>query len=88
MLTSFFALAQPKGAILLLDSGKNYIALFPVYQPQIVLCGSIASPSNDIAPAPVAVELARIANDELAQLVQKYPDRFAGEIATLPRQTD
>jgi predicted TIM-barrel fold metal-dependent hydrolase len=36
----------------------------------------------------VAVELARIANDELAQLVQKYPDRFASGIATLPKQTD
>jgi len=43
-----------------------------------------APPIYAIAPAPVAVELARIANDELAQLVQKYPDRFAGGIATLP----
>jgi hypothetical protein len=48
MLTSFFALARAKGAILLFDSGKDYIALFPVYQPQIVRCGSITSPSNAI----------------------------------------
>jgi predicted TIM-barrel fold metal-dependent hydrolase len=88
MLTSFFAFAQPKRAILILDSGKNYIALFPVYQPHIVLCGPITSPCNAIAPAPVAVELARIANEELAKLVQKYPERFAGGIATLPGQTD
>jgi predicted TIM-barrel fold metal-dependent hydrolase len=88
MLTSFFTLAQAKGAILFLDSSRDYIALFPVHQPQIVFCGSITSPSSDIAPAPVAVELARIANDELAQVMQKYPDRFAGGIATLPGQTD
>jgi predicted TIM-barrel fold metal-dependent hydrolase len=46
---------------------------------------SIASPPvYAIAPADVAIELARIANDELAELVQKYPERFAAGIATLP----
>lgn len=46
---------------------------------------SIASPAiYNIAPPKVAVELARIANDELAELVFKYPERFAGGIACLP----
>jgi aminocarboxymuconate-semialdehyde decarboxylase len=46
---------------------------------------SIASPPiYSIAPDDVSVELARIANDELAELVQRYPSRFAAGIATLP----
>lgn len=46
---------------------------------------SIASPPiYSIAPPEVAVELARIANDELAELVNKYPRRFAAGIACLP----
>ncbi|MBW2066318.1 MAG: amidohydrolase [Deltaproteobacteria bacterium] len=46
---------------------------------------SIASPPiYSIAPPDVAVELARIANDELAELVHKYPGRFAAGIACLP----
>ena len=31
-----------------------------------------------------SVELARIANDEMAELVNKYPDRFVGAAASLP----
>lgn len=31
-----------------------------------------------------AAELARRGNDELAEIVHKYPDRFAGGVATLP----
>jgi aminocarboxymuconate-semialdehyde decarboxylase len=46
---------------------------------------SIASPPiYSLAPPDVAIELARMANDELAELVQKYPDRFAAGIACLP----
>jgi predicted TIM-barrel fold metal-dependent hydrolase len=46
---------------------------------------SIASPpSYNMASPTLSVELARIANDELAELVHKYPDRFAAGIATMP----
>ncbi|MBP1695024.1 MAG: amidohydrolase 2 [Deltaproteobacteria bacterium] len=46
---------------------------------------SVASPPiYDIAPPDVAKELCAIANDELAELVFKYPDRFAAGIACLP----
>ena len=31
-----------------------------------------------------AVELARVANDEMAELVNKYPDRFVAAVAALP----
>ncbi len=36
------------------------------------------------APAKDAVDLAKLANDEMAELVSKYPDRFVGAIASLP----
>jgi len=46
---------------------------------------SVASPPvHSIAPPAVTVELCQAANDELAELVSKYPNRFAAGIATLP----
>ncbi|MBW2028726.1 MAG: amidohydrolase [Deltaproteobacteria bacterium] len=46
---------------------------------------SVASPPvYSIAPPQIAVELAQIANDELAELVHRYPRRFAAGIACLP----
>jgi len=40
-------------------------------------------PPEHIAPT-ASVELATIANDELAALVRQYPDRFAGAAAAVP----
>jgi len=46
---------------------------------------SVASPPiYHIAPPDVAKELCKIANDELAELIYKYPERFAAGIACLP----
>ena len=46
---------------------------------------TVASPSvSNVAPPDIAVELARIANDELAELVSRYPKHFVGAVATLP----
>jgi uncharacterized protein len=46
---------------------------------------SIAGPNVESITKPKeAVELARIANDEMAELVAKYPDRFVSAIACLP----
>ena len=46
---------------------------------------TIASPPlEDITQPTDAIELATIANDELAELVFKYPDRFPAAIACLP----
>jgi predicted TIM-barrel fold metal-dependent hydrolase len=39
---------------------------------------------EDIADPQTAVELAKLANDEMTQLVLKYPDRFIAGIACLP----
>lgn len=58
----------------IMDAFDGYIQVISIASP----------PTYAIAPAPVAVELARIANDGLAELVQNYPERFAGGIATLP----
>jgi uncharacterized protein len=41
-------------------------------------------PVDELGPPGVARDLARAANDELAGLVARYPDRFAGFAAALP----
>ncbi len=46
---------------------------------------TLASPSIESVFSPQdATELAKIANDEMAALVSKYPDRFVAAAATLP----
>ena len=46
---------------------------------------SIATPPIEVYAAPHdAVDLARIANDGMAELVARYPDRFPGFVASLP----
>ena len=46
---------------------------------------TIAAPSVETISKPEdAVELAKIANDEMAELVMKYPDRFVAAVACLP----
>jgi len=46
---------------------------------------SMANPSLESLFGPGdTVELARVANDELAALVGKHPDRFAGAVASVP----
>lgn len=41
-------------------------------------------PVEGIADSEKAVDLAKLANDEMAELVLKYPDRFAAAVACLP----
>lgn len=41
-------------------------------------------PLEAVVAARTAVDLARIANDEMAELVAKYQDRFVGAVACLP----
>jgi len=48
-----------------------------------VIC--LASPPLEVIGAPaVSTELARLANDGMAELVAKHPDRFPGFVASLP----
>ncbi len=53
------------------------------YEPlrQVLTLGRI--PVEHVAGPEKAAELARIADDEMAELVAKYPDRFVGALATL-----
>jgi aminocarboxymuconate-semialdehyde decarboxylase len=41
-------------------------------------------PLEEVGPPAVAAELARIANDEMAELTRRYPERFVGFAAALP----
>jgi uncharacterized protein len=41
-------------------------------------------PLEQVGPPAVAAEFARLANDEMAELVHRHPDRFAGFVAALP----
>ena len=44
----------------------------------------VQPPLETVVDAPTAVGLARLANDEMADLVAKYPDRFIAAAACLP----
>ena len=49
---------------------------------QIICCG--APPIETFGPPAITNELARLANDGMADYVRRYPDRFPGFIASLP----
>jgi uncharacterized protein len=42
-----------------------------------------APPVESVGPPDVTADLAKLANDEMADLVEKYPDRFPGFVASL-----
>jgi predicted TIM-barrel fold metal-dependent hydrolase len=53
--------------------------------PDVVQLLTIAGPNVESITTPQdAVELARIANDEMAELIAKHPDRFVSAAACLP----
>ena len=54
------------------------------YQDLMHVLTIAAPPLETITKPEDAVELAKIANDEMAELVMKYPDRFAAAVACLP----
>lgn len=58
----------------MMDAFDEYIQVISVAAP----------PVHSLVPLEVARELCCIANDQLAELVNKYPDRFAAGIACLP----
>lgn len=64
-----------------LDARWRKIEPYGDYAQLLVLA---VPPLEEVGPPKVAAELARLANDELAELVQRFPDRFAGFAAALP----
>ncbi len=64
-----------------LDVRFRIMDKFPGYAQVLSLA---LPPIEDVAPAGKSAELARVANDELAALVAKFPDRFPAAVAGLP----
>ena len=64
-----------------LDIRFRIMDLFEEYVQVICLANP---PIEALGPPPVSREMAELANDSLAELVKKYPDRFPGFIASLP----
>ena len=54
------------------------------YEGYVQILNISLPPPEDVASPKEAVELAKIANDSLAELVYKYPDRFIAATACLP----
>src|SRR5579864_5826198 len=67
----------------LTDLDARWRAIEPLgdYAQVLVLA---VPPLEEVGPPAVAAEFARMANDEMAELVQRHPDRFAGFAAALP----
>jgi uncharacterized protein len=64
-----------------LDARWRKLDRFGDYAQVLVLA---VPPLEALGPPDVAAEFARLANDELADLVRRYPDRFVGFAAALP----
>lgn len=64
-----------------LDARFRNIERFPGYRQILVLA---VPPIEDTGPPSVAADFARLANDEMAELVRTHPHRFAGFVAALP----
>jgi predicted TIM-barrel fold metal-dependent hydrolase len=64
-----------------LDARWRKIEPYDEYAQVLVLA---VPPLEEVGPPEVAAEFARIANDEMADLAQRFPDRFVGFAAALP----
>lgn len=58
----------------IMDRFKDYVQIICLPNP----------PLESLVSPPLCNELAKLANDGMAELVRKYPDRFPGFIASLP----
>lgn len=67
-------LVDPEVRFRIMDAFPGYAQVLSLALPAI----------EDAAPADKTPELARVANDELAALVAKYPERFPAAVAGLP----
>jgi predicted TIM-barrel fold metal-dependent hydrolase len=69
-----FTLTDRDARLRILDEFEDMVQVLSVTVP----------PLEEIVNPEEAAELARIANDEMAELVNKYPNRFVGAVAGLP----
>ncbi len=71
------------GVPVLIDLDQR-LALMDRYQDYVQVL-TIANPPIEVVAGPkVSPDLARLANDEMAALVGRHPDRFPGFVASLP----
>ena len=79
----FYLAKRVKGVRCLFDLTVRFQIMDAFGEYRQVL--SLAAPPIDrLGPPEVTPDLARLANDELADLVAAHPDRFAGAFAGLP----
>lgn len=64
-----------------LDARFRAMDVVDSYRQVLTLC---LPPIDEMAHGQQAAELARMANDSMAELVQRHPDRFVGFAASLP----
>ena len=64
-----------------LDARWRAMERFDDYRQILVLA---VPPLEEVGPSAVAAEFARLANEEMADLVLKHRERFAGFVAALP----
>jgi aminocarboxymuconate-semialdehyde decarboxylase len=64
-----------------LDARWRSMDRFGDYRQVLVLA---VPPLEEVGPPHVAADFARMANEEMASLVARYPDRFAGFAASVP----
>src|SRR5205823_11572354 len=65
-----------------LDARWRKIEPYGDYAQVLVLA---VPPLEEVGPPGVAAEFARLANDEMADLVRRFPDRLVGFAAALPQ---
>ncbi len=58
--------------------------LMDAYPGYVQVISLAAPPLEAVAPPDRSPELARVANDAMAELVDRFPDRFVGFVASLP----
>jgi predicted TIM-barrel fold metal-dependent hydrolase len=64
-----------------LDARWQRVERFGDYAQVLVLA---VPPIEELGPPAIAAEFARLANDEMAELVRRHPDRFVGFACALP----
>ncbi len=72
----------PDGRPALYDLDERF-RMMDRYDDYVQVLTLAAPPIEDVAQGQVAADFARLCNDEMAGLVQKYPDRFLGFAAAL-----
>ncbi len=60
------------------------IAKLERYEGLAEVINTTMPPLEEIVPAREAVDMARLCNDEMAEVVAKYPDKFVAAVANLP----